>query len=147
MAKNRKGYSVKRGRTRSAQGVAGGIFGMIFGIIWTVGALSVGAPWFFGLFGICFVAMIGYNTYISYKNATGENRYSEFDIVDMESEPDPWDEKFRGDSREFNINQDCGHIHEVGAEIKETTNFCPYCGAKTEPDFEFCKFCGRQLPD
>ena len=144
MKKQRQGYSVKQGRTRSAQGVAGGIFGMIFGVIWTIGAISIGAPWFFGLFGVFFVAMIGWNTYISYKNATGENRYSEFDIVEMDSEPDPWDEKFRGDRQEFNIDPDCGHIHSVTGN---STTFCPYCGTKTEPDFEFCKMCGKKLPD
>ena len=146
MKKNRKGYSVKQGRTRSAQGVAGGIFGMIFGLIWTIAAISMGAPWFFALFGICFVAMIGYNTYINYKNATGENRYSEFDIVDINDEPDPWDKKFRGDSQEFNIDENCGHIHAVDG-MDEATNFCPYCGTKAEKDFEFCKNCGKKLPD
>ena len=143
MKKQKKGYSVKQGRARSAQSVAGGIFGMGFGIIWTVAAVSMGAPWFFGLFGICFVAMIGFNTFISYKNATGENRYSEFDIVDINSEPDPWDEKFRGDNQEFNINPECGHIHPV----QDETRFCPYCGTKSQADFEFCKHCGKQLPD
>jgi len=144
MKKQKKGYSVKQGRMRSAQGVAGGIFGIIFSIIWTAAAVSVGASWFFCLFGVFFVAMTIYSTYISYKNATGENRYSEFDIVEMDSEPDPWDEKFRGDSQEFNIDQNCGHIHAVAGN---SSNFCPYCGTKTEKDFEFCKICGKKLPD
>ena len=116
---------------------------MIFGIIWTVGAVSIGAPWFFCLFGVFFVAMIGYNTYISYKNATGDNRYSEYDIVDINSEPDPWDEKFRQNTDTYIIDEDCGHIHPVQSE----TRFCPYCGTEAESDFEFCKSCGRQLPD
>lgn len=143
MNKKRKGYSVKQGRTRSAQGVAGGVFGMIFGVIWTIGAISIGAPWFFALFGVFFVGMIGFNTYISYKNATGENRYSEFDIVEMDAEPDPWDKKFRNDETEFEVNQSCGHIHEKGT----TARYCPYCGTQAETDFEFCKNCGKKLPD
>ena len=89
MKKQRKGYSVKRGRVRSAQSVAGGIFAMVFGVIWTVGAASIGAPWFFSLFGLLFIASAGYNTYIAYKNTTGDNRFSEFDVVEMDSEPDP----------------------------------------------------------
>ena len=143
MKKQRKGYSVKPGRANSAQGVVGGVFGMVFGIIWTVAAVSMGAPWFFGLFGIFFVGMIGVSTFINYKNATGDNRFSSYDIVDINDEPDPWDEKFRGDSQEFNVNPDCGHIHPVQNE----TCFCPYCGTKAGADFEFCKACGKKLPD
>lgn len=147
MKKQRKGYSVKRGRANSAVGVLGGVFGMVFGIVWTVVAVSMGAPWFFGLFGIFFVIMIGANTFINYKNATGDNRFSEFDIVETDSEPDPWDKKFCGDSQEFAVNEQCGHIHAADAETSDAINFCPYCGTKAEKDFEFCKFCGKKLPD
>ena len=143
MNKKKKGYSVKPGRTRSAQGVAGGVFGIVFGIIWTIAAMSMGAPWFFGLFGVCFVAMAGYNTYINYKNATSQNRYSEFEIVDINDEPDPWDNKFRDDNQEINTKQDC----EQCATDKGVTNFCPYCGTAAEENFEFCRSCGKKLPD
>lgn len=143
MNNKRKGYSVKQGRMRSAQGVAGGIFGILFGIIWTVAAIGIGAPWFFALFGVIFVGSIAFNTYISWKNATGENRYSEFDIVEMNSEPDPWDERFRSDDTEYEVKESCGHIHEKGT----SASFCPYCGTEAETDFEFCKKCGRKLPD
>ena len=142
MNKKRKGYSVKRGRMRSAQNAAGGVFGAIFGIIWTVAAVGMGAPWFFAVFGIFFVAMAISGAYISWKNATGDNRYSEFDIVETDAEPDPWDKKFRNDGTEFDIKESCGHIHEKGA-----ARFCPYCGTQAESDFEFCKNCGKKLPD
>ena len=147
MKKQRKGYSVKQGRARSAQSVAGGIFGMVFSIIWTVGAASIGAPWFFCLFGVCFIAMSGYNTYIAYKNTTGDNRFSEYDVVDINSEPDPWDEKFRQNQDSYRLNENCGHIETAADPHRCATRFCPYCGADAESDFEFCKSCGRKLPD
>ena len=141
MKKQRKGYSVKQGRTRSAQSAVGGVFAMVFGVIWTVCAASIGAPWFFSLFGLCFVAMAGFNTYISYKNATGENRYSEYDVVDINDEPDPWDAKICGDVQDFN------NYNSTNKSVKKQTSFCPYCGTAAEKDFEFCKNCGRKLPD
>ena len=146
MKKQKKGYSVKQGRMRSAQSAAGGIFAMIFGFIWTIAAASIGAPWFFCLFGVCFIAIAGFNTYISYKNATGDNRYSEFDIVDINSEPDPWDEKFRNDGGNFYANKSNGCVDTADAEHSQS-RFCPYCGTAAEADFEFCKSCGKKLPD
>ena len=147
MKKQRKGYSVKRGRVRSAQSVAGGIFAMVFGVIWTVGAASIGAPWFFSLFGLLFIASAGYNTYIAYKNTTGDNRFSEFDVVEMDSEPDPWDEKFRQNKDRYSINESCGHIEKDTEAHSCAVRFCPYCGIEAESDYEFCKSCGRKLPD
>lgn len=146
MKKQKKGYSVKPGRMRSAQSAAGGIFAVVFGIIWIIAAVSMGAPWFFPLFGIVFIATAGYNTYISYKNATGDNRYSEFDIVDINSEPDPWDEKFRNGSEFYTVNESGSPIGAADA-AHSRTNFCPYCGTAAEADFEFCKSCGKKLPD
>ena len=147
MKKQKKGYSVKPGRATAAQGVIGGVFGMIFGVIWTVAAVSMGAPWFFGLFGIFFVVMIGVSTFVNYKNVTGDNRFSEYDIVDINDEPDPWDKKFRGGEEEYRLREDCGHVHMTGADCEGKTRFCPYCGTAAKQDFEFCKNCGKKLPD
>ena len=147
MKKQRKGYSVKQGRARSAQSVAGGIFTMVFGTIWTIGAASIGAPWFFCLFGVCFIAIAGFNTYIAYKNTTGDSRFSEYDVVDINSEPDPWDEKFRQDDSGYILNENCGHFENTQDGHRCAIRFCPYCGTEAESDFEFCKSCGKKLPD
>ena len=82
--------SIKPGRGPSAMGAVGSIFSAIFGIIWTIAAASMGAPVFFWLFGVVFVILGIVQAIYNFKNATGENRYSKFDIVDSAEEPDPW---------------------------------------------------------
>ena len=47
--------SIKRGRGPSMMNGLGSLFVSVFGVIWTIAAASMGAPWFFPLFGICFV--------------------------------------------------------------------------------------------
>ena len=85
--------SIKPGRGPSAMGAVGSIFSAIFGIIWTIAAASMGAPVFFWLFGVVFVILGIVQAIYNFKNATGENRYSEFDIVDSTEEPDPLAQK------------------------------------------------------
>lgn len=143
--KKRRGYSVKQGRASSAQSAVGGLFAMVFGIIWTVFAYSMGAPWFFALFGIFFVIMAGVNTYISYKNATGDNRYSQYDIVDINEEPDPWDERFRNSSTDKNLYSE-NYTNKVENINDSDTAFCPYCGTKAEKGYQYCRKCGKKLP-
>ena len=86
--------SVKPGRGPSMMGGIGSIFAAVFGLIWTCGAASMGAPGFFLLFGVVFIGIGVVNAVYSFKNATGENRYSDFDIVDSHEEPDPLNERF-----------------------------------------------------
>ena len=50
---------IKRGRGPSAMGAMGSLFAAVFGVIWTIAAVSMGAPWFFALFGVLFVALFG----------------------------------------------------------------------------------------
>ena len=84
--------SIKPGRRRSRYNAVGAVIGIVFGIIWTIAALSMGAPFFFPLFGLVFIGMGVYNAVYNYRNATSENRYSEFDITDENEEPDPLNE-------------------------------------------------------
>ena len=125
--------SIKPGRGPSAMGALGGIFAAVFGVIWTIAAVGMGAPWFFGLFGVCFVAMAIAGVVYNYKNATGKNRYSAFDIVDEHEESDPFNERF-------------GYSNETAETGGGESNFCPYCGAAAGPEFEFCNKCGKKLP-
>lgn len=69
--------------------LSGALFAAIFGVIWTAAAASMGAPPFFCLFGVVFVIIGIIQAIYNFKNATGKNRYSEFDIVDSREEPDP----------------------------------------------------------
>lgn len=48
----------------------------------------------FPLFGLVFIGMGVYNAVYNYRNATSENRYSEFDITDENEEPDPLNERY-----------------------------------------------------
>ena len=128
--------SVKPGRGSSFMGGLASIFGIIFGIFWTIMAISIGAPFFFPLFGLLFIGIGVANAVYSFKNATGEQRYSEFDIVDSNEEPDPWNQRFRAQSE----------APSASKEFNEGFAYCPYCGAKLGDGFAFCGKCGKPLP-
>ena len=126
---------IKPGRGPSAMGAFGAVFSAVFGVIWTFAAVSIGAPWFFALFGVVFVGMAIAQAVYNYKNATGKHRYSEFDIVDSAEEPDPWNQRF-------------GPAPDAPADPpQDGLRYCPYCGAEVGDGFEYCAKCGRKLPD
>lgn len=151
--------SVKPGRGPSMMNAAGSIFAILFGIIWTAIAMSSGAPFFFSLFGICFIGLAVVQAVYNFKNATGKNRYSAFDIVDEGEENDPLNERFGGEReiREAVMREraqiaeaaktaNAAQSVEMQENIKAADGFCPYCGTEAESDFEFCKKCGKRLP-
>ena len=124
--------SIKPGRGPSFMGGIMSIAVGIFGVIWTVVAADMGGG-LFALFGIVFIAVALINAIYNFKNATGENRYSAFDITEGNEEPDPLNERFGSSS--------------FGEGYSETANkFCPYCGTPVEEDFEYCNNCGKILP-
>lgn len=127
--------SIKPGRGPSAMGAAGSVIAVIFGIFWTIGAASMGAPPLFPLFGVLFVIMGIVQAVYNFKNATGENRYSSFDIIEDGEEPDPLDQRF-GNAPQSAPKPDSGDFR-----------FCPYCGAKLCAEFAYCGKCGKKLPD
>ena len=102
------------------------IFVGLFGVVWTVLAASEGGG-VFVLFGIVFIAVAVTQAIYNFKNATGKNRYSAYDITDENEEPDP-------------LN------HRFGDKHDDENKFCPYCGTSIEDDFEFCNKCGKKLP-
>ncbi|MDD6188665.1 MAG: zinc ribbon domain-containing protein [Clostridiales bacterium] len=128
--------SIKPGRGPSMMGGVMSIAIGVFGVIWTIAALRIGGG-FFALFGVVFVIIAIVQAVYHFKNATNENRYSSFDIVDGEEEPDPLNQRW-GESR----GQGDARIREDGTE----SSFCPYCGSKTERDYVFCSKCGKKLP-
>lgn len=150
--------SIKPGRGPSMMGAFGSAAAALFGVFWTLSALSMGAPIFFALFGVVFVALgIGQAVY-NFKNATSQNRYSTFDITDGNEEPDPLNRRFGGNQ----VDQEAGAYEQAepmqaGTESaaaasseqpQHHTNaaFCPYCGAAVDDGFSFCPKCGKQLP-
>ena len=110
----------------------------MFGIIWMCGAASMGAPGFFLLFGVAFIGIGVVNAVYSFKNAAGENRYSAYDIVDSDEEPDPLDERF-GRQPDNAAPPQAGETGKLA--------YCPYCGAKLGEGFSFCGKCGKALPE
>ncbi len=120
--------SVKPGRGPSMIGGVIGIFMIGFGILWTVFAAQ--ASGIFAIFGVLWTCIAVTITVYNFKNATGKNRHSQFDITDADEEPDPFNERFG--ATQTNNNTD--------------NKFCPYCGTAVETDFEFCNSCGKKLP-
>lgn len=106
-----------------------GIFMVGFGILWTVFAAQISPV--FSIFGLLWTGIAIATTVYRFKNATGKNRYSEYDITDSSEEPDPFNERFG------NYTQ---------ADFNSNSKFCPYCGTPVADDFEFCNNCGRKLP-
>lgn len=132
--------SIKPGRGPSGLNAMGSRFGIVFAIFWTIMAVSMGAPIFFAGFGVIFIIMSIAQFVYHYKNATGKNRYSEFEITDESEETDPLNEYVR---------QRYSDTYADGtprANSSGENRFCPYCGAKTGDDFEYCPKCGKKLP-
>lgn len=116
----------------------GGLMGIavaVFGVFWTIIALSMGAgP--IALFGVIFVIIAVMQTVYHFKNATGKNRYSQFDITDDSEEPDPLNQRFGNRSS----------ADRTTPTDSKSTAFCPYCGNSVAEDYEFCPKCGEKLP-
>lgn len=104
-----------------------------FGVVWTLVAASMGGG-IFALFGVIFIIMAIVQAVYNFKNAGSENRYSAFDIVDGEEEPDPLNRRFSSD-----------FDSEYTPSYTEDALFCPYCGKRTKADHSFCAYCGKEL--
>ena len=124
--------SIKPGRGPSMMGGVVGIFMICFGILWTV--LASRASGIFAIFGILWTGIAVAMTVYNFKNATGKNRYSAFDITDANEEPDPLNARFG--------NSQSAAQEKNGSDSK----FCPYCGTSVAGDFAFCNHCGKKLP-
>lgn len=125
--------SVKPGRGPSGMRAIGAVIAVVFGIFWTIAAASMGAPAMFPLFGILFIIIGIVNAVYHFKNATGENRYSVYDITDESEEPDPLNVRFGQQQQTY--------------QSGTSARFCPYCGQNADSDYEFCPGCGKRLPD
>lgn len=128
--------SIKPGRGPSMMSGVGSVLVGVFGVIWTVIAASMGGG-LFALFGVVFVIFAVVQAVYNFKNATGKNRYSAFDITESGEESDPLNERFG------ELRQDVPEMD--GAP--DGSAFCPYCGAEVQADFRFCNQCGRELPE
>ena len=137
--------SIKPGRGPSAMSALGSVIAVFFGIIWTIAAASMGAPFFFPLFGLLFIFIGVAQAIYHFKNATGENRYSSFDITEDGEEPDPLQERFAA-RKEERWEQTAREEPYGRSGAEAGVRFCPYCGARVQADYEFCGKCGKKLP-
>ena len=127
--------SIKRGRGPSMMDGIGNVFMAIFGVLWMCAAGSIGGG-FFALFGLVFVGIAIANAVYSFRNATREERYSEYDITEGHEEPDPLNARFGSQQVNEFVNQNDG-VESV---------YCPYCGTKVEKGYVYCNKCGKKLP-
>ena len=145
--------SIKPGRGPSMMGGIMAIAAAVFGLLWTVGASSIATPTYgnigpfsdlgfgsgigsiFPLFGVVFIFIAVAIAIYNFKNATGKQRYSEYDIVDGDEEPDSLNERF-GQKESANDEKE-----------QDAAAFCPYCGTPAREDYRFCKNCGKQLSE
>ncbi len=124
---------IKPGRAPSMMSGVVGIFMIGFGVLWTVIVAQSGGG-IFALFGVLWTCVAIAMTIYNFKNATGKNRYSAYDITDAHEEPDP-------------LNQRFGDPQTNAPKPNDTDNrFCPYCGTAVDRDFTFCNNCGKKLP-
>lgn len=135
--------SIKPGRGPSGMSFIGSIFVVIFGIFWTFMAFStIGGSGIIGvifpLFGVFFVIMGILQAVYNYKNATGKDRFSTFDITDSGEEGDPSNEWIKN---QFKTNATAENKKQLNGEI----NYCPYCGAEVDSGFSFCPKCGKNI--
>ena len=112
---------------------AGSVIAVIFGIIWTAITITMDAPFFFPIFGVVFIITGVVQAIYNYKNATGKNRYSEYDITDENEESDPIDRYINGSDAVRNENSG-------------SVGYCPYCGREIEKEYDFCPRCGKKIP-
>lgn len=144
--------SIKPGRGPSMMSGVASIGAAIFGLIWTIAAASMGAgP--FALFGLVFIGMAVASGVYNFKNATSENRYSTYDIVDSTEETDPFNERF---GKQANVSSAFDHYADGTPRFSDeavsdsrtasANAFCPYCGNEVEKDFIYCNNCGKELP-
>ena len=153
--------SFKRGRGPSMMGGVVAVCMAVFGLIWTITASNITKDPFgdmggmagfgdFGmsgtfstvgsispLFGVVFMVIAIVSAVYNFKNATGKNRYSEYDITESGEEPDPFNTRFGNNEDTFK---------RWTPNNNSSSRYCPYCGTKVENDFEFCNQCGRKLP-
>ena len=130
--------SIKPGRGPSTMGVVGGIIAAIAGVMWTITAANMGAGASFTAFGVLFVIAAISGIIYNYKNATGKDRMSEFDIVDETEEKDPFNKQVR--SKYTKEEQE-----NISSISNETNKYCPYCGSNLKSDFVYCPNCGKKI--
>ena len=139
--------SIKPGRGPSAFGGVASVLGALFGVIWIVAAVTMGAPWFFALFGVAFVGLSIANAVFGFHNAFGKNRYSSFDITEDGEEPDPFHSRIEPEAPDAPEAPEAPEAPDAQRAFSQGPRYCPYCGGTADEGYAYCRYCGRKLPD
>ena len=134
-------YSVKPGRGPSILGGVAGGFVAVFGVIWTILAISMGAPLPFALFGMVFVVMALAGAAYNFYNATAPERMSAFDITSGNEEGDPITQALGRTDQPRSADSD----QPTAGPRKYPGDYCPFCGAKVGANFQYCPKCGKDI--
>ena len=131
-------WSLKPGRGPSFQGAIGSLVVGLFGVLWTVLAVAFTAQApiplvgvVFPAFGVIFTILAWSQAVYHFINATSEQRFSEYDFVSHQAEPDPLQQKFSSP--------------HTPAPESPATNYCTVCGTALQPTFHFCPKCGKSV--
>lgn len=133
-------YSIKPGRGPSLFGGIAGIAVAVLGVAWTVGALSMGAPPLFALFGVVFVILAIGGVIYNFYNATARNRMSQLDITAGREEDDPI-ARALGHSRGKSTDEPT----QSSGRRRFEGRYCPFCRAEVRDEFDFCPQCGKDI--
>ncbi|HHW32235.1 MAG TPA: zinc ribbon domain-containing protein [Clostridiaceae bacterium] len=150
--------SIKPGRGPSGLSFIGSVFSIIFGVFWTIMAFKITSFSPFGivgtifpLFGISFIIYGIFQAVYHYRNATGKDRYSIFDITGPHEEGDPserWIRKNLAEENQYDYREEkqYGDKYFSQQDLSEQEyNYCPHCGLKLQKIYNFCPNCGEKL--
>lgn len=156
--------SIKPGRGPSGMSFIGSIAAIIFGVFWTIIAASITSSVpsgmitnspigiigkIFPLFGVIFIIIGIVQAVYHYKNTTGKDRFSLFDITDKNEEGDPANKWIKSESSKAGHMDNTDDEYNNNNKKHEDTNkdiaYCPFCGKPLNSDFSFCPKCGKDV--
>lgn len=123
---------IRRGKGPSAQNGALSVLMAVVGVVWTIGALRIGAG-FVALFGVFFVVFAVMQAVYHFSNASGKRQDTLYEIVETEEKP--------------TLPPPVPKAPPTPPAKTGLGRYCPYCGEPVRTDFAFCSGCGKKLPD
>ena len=111
----------------------------LFGIVWTISAIQMDNP-FLAILGVLFIVASVAEVVISLRDIIR----TEAEIARVQAEEE---ENVIPEEPEILVSEVPLMPEDLDSTFVESTNFCPYCGARVEGDYVFCRVCGKKLPE
>ncbi|MBR1759339.1 MAG: zinc ribbon domain-containing protein [Lachnospiraceae bacterium] len=125
----------------------------IFGIVWTIAAIQMDDPLFASL-GVFFIVASVASVAMNIRNiirVEGEIRMEEAKLEEEVSEATEVLHRmypvFVASEATEGETSETSEVADLPKAVEEPTNYCPYCGAKTEEGYLYCRVCGKKLPE